>query len=156
MEPLTPIKPEYWIIKKEYWKISKEYWEISAAYRLKVVCLSLKDCVLIAQGLRAYRSWAVCLLLVTCLLIDWKEWAQRPKGIALIHTLYQSWIDYSSTAAWAAANGSWLSALYGKFGKHLGNIWETLWACTAHSAPHFLKISVHFCHFGYLFRYFSC
>ena len=30
--------------------------------------------------------------------------------------------DYSSTAACAAANENWLSARYGKFGKHLGNI----------------------------------
>ncbi len=31
----------------------------------------------------------------------------------------------------------------------LGNIWETLWACTAHSAPDFLNKSSHFCHFDY-------
>ena len=43
------------------------------------------------------------------------------KDIALKHII-QSMFDYSSTAACAAANGSWLSALYGKFGKHLGNI----------------------------------
>ena len=38
-----------------------------------------------------------------------------------LYTLYQSDI-YSSTAACAAANGNWLSALYGESGKHLGNI----------------------------------
>jgi len=41
---------------------------------------------------------------------------------------------YSSTAACAAANRCWLSVHY----RNLGNIWETLWAWTAHSAPDYL------------------
>gem|GEM_PF-6866481 len=38
---------------------------------------------------------------------------------------------------------------YQHFTANLENIWETLRACTAHSAPDFLKISDHFCHFDY-------
>ena len=42
--------------------------------------------------------------------------------LASYFTNYPLSVGYSSTAAWAAANGNWFSALYGKFGKHLGNI----------------------------------
>jgi hypothetical protein len=56
-------------------------------------------------------------------------------------------VFFSSTAACTAANRNWLSVHY----RNLGNIWETSWAWTAHSAPYFLNNSSHFCHFVYLF-----
>ena len=160
MEPLTPIKPEYWIIKKEYWKISKGYWEISAAYRLKVVCLSLKDCVLIAQGLRAYRSRTACLSLKACVLIARGQSAYFSWHACLLieknernaqrelrsYTLY---IRVELITLQQQPARRLMGIDYQHITANLGNIWETLWTWTAHSAPDFLKISNHFCHFDY-------
>ena len=55
------------------------------------------------------------------------------------------WYYLFLIAAWAAANRNRFSALYGKFGKHLGNIMSMY----SHYAPYLLKISDHFCHFDY-------